>query len=83
MMDNNTIVKNFNEKNLSLVRKYIFEILVVLLLVLTGFQWYNQRQTDNRFIEYLNLDKGILIHTIENNTQAIQQNNLILQTLKK
>lgn len=77
------IKDSFNEKNLSLVRKYIFEILVVLLLVLTGFQWYNQIETDKRFVDYLNIDKEILINTINKNTNAFEQNNYLLQTFKK
>jgi len=74
------IQKNFNDKNLSLIRKYIFEILVILLMFLSGFQWINQKKADDRFIKYLEIDKSVLIKTIENNTQAIHQNNLILNS---
>lgn len=71
------------EKKLSIIRRYIFEILIVVLCFLTGYLFQGQRELETMFREYLVKDRMLMMEKIDVNTSVINQNSSIIQDLNK
>lgn len=75
MLDKNDL----NQKNLSLIRKYIFELLVILLVIVNAYQYKEntsvRKENENALVSM----SEKLIKVVENNTSTIERNNIYLQ----
>jgi len=68
------------EKNLSLVRKYLFEIALVVLCAVVMKLQYRVTGNESEIKNYLKEDRSAMIKVIENNTRAM--NEFVLKTSK-
>lgn len=71
------------EKKLSIIRRYIFELLIVGLCLFSGYLFKGQKDLEKTIRDYLTEDRQILIQRLDINTEAIEQNSNIIQDLNK
>jgi hypothetical protein len=76
------------EKKLSIVRRYIFELLIVMLCLFSGYLFLGQQELELQIRNYLQNDRVLMIekidvntHRIDDNTKALEQNSEIIQEL--
>lgn len=71
------------EKKLSIIRRYIFELLIVGLCLFSGYLFKGQKALEKTIRDYLTEDRQILIERLDVNTQAINQNSSIIEDLNR
>lgn len=69
------------EKKLSIVRRYIFELLIVGLALFSGYLFKGQKELESQIRNYLVNDRQIMIERLEINTQAINQNSSVIEEM--
>jgi len=83
-IDNNDV-----EKKASIIRRYPIEIVLLLLILLSGFLLREQSKMksenfhlQNEFNEFLKMENKSSIKAIQENTDAIKRNNEVIQEFK-
>lgn len=69
------------ENKLSIIRRYIVELLIVGLCMFSGYLFKAQKDLEKTIRDYLTEDRQILIERLDLNTQAIYQNSSIIEEL--
>lgn len=73
-------INSYDEKNLTLFRKYIYEFVLLSLCSSTIFLFHEYSQLDASVRTYLTQDREKMIQVINNNTQAL---SLVENLIKK
>jgi hypothetical protein len=71
-----------SENKLSLIRKFIYEIVLVILMFSVAYLFIKIGSLDQEIKTYLREDRVTGIQKIDLNTEAILQNTLILKDVR-
>jgi hypothetical protein len=70
------------ENKLSIIRRYIVELLIVGLCVFCGYLFKTQKDFEKIIRDYLTEDRQLLIERLEVNTQALYYNSSIIEEMQ-